>query len=113
MREQLIRLDPEAVNTVRLRRGWTWADLAREAGMSPPTRAKVTNGQPISIRTARRVCKVLRMSLRSTLLDVGHGDAASAANSARPTTETHAVFDPGAGPDSVEQTREDDERNGD
>ena len=60
-------MDHAALDAARLARGWTWADLGRAVCLSPPTRQKVAKGEALSIRTVKRIARVLRISVRSLL----------------------------------------------
>jgi len=77
--EQLLHVDVVTLNTARLLRGWTWNDLARQCGFSAPTRAKLAQGRPVTIRTARRVCATLRIPLRRALILPASSPAADGA----------------------------------
>lgn len=77
MREQPVQMNHAVLDAARLARGWTWADLGRAVGLSPPTRQKVANGGAVSIRTVRRIARVLRVSVRSLLAP---GDTATCAS---------------------------------
>jgi transcriptional regulator with XRE-family HTH domain len=76
VREQPVQMNHAILDAARLARGWTWADLGRAVALSPPTRQKVANGEAVSIRTVRRIARVLRVSVRS-LLAVGDGTGAA------------------------------------
>lgn len=67
----MVQLDRSIIQRACLLRGWTWEDLARSVPLAAGTRTRVANGREISIRTARRVCKVLGLSLRKTFTDGG------------------------------------------
>jgi transcriptional regulator with XRE-family HTH domain len=67
-RERMVRLDTQAIDRARLEHGWTWRQLARACEFSPPTRTKIAQGRAISIRTAARVCRALRVPLRRALV---------------------------------------------
>ena len=69
MSEQLVRMDRGTLNSARLARGLTWAELGRLVGLSAPTRTKVTNGGAVSIRTVRRLARFFRLPIRRLLAD--------------------------------------------
>jgi len=67
MGEELVRMDPAALASARVARGWTEAELARQVSLSPPTRQKAVHGQPVSVRTAARIARALRMRVAELL----------------------------------------------
>jgi transcriptional regulator with XRE-family HTH domain len=89
----MVRLDTKAIDKRRLLRGWTWSDLAREVGIAELTRTKVARGRPVSIRTARRVCEKLQISLRQALVlsdSAEAGETRSATAPAEPRADEPA-----------------------
>ena len=96
MREQTVKMNHAtlnaALNAARLARGWTWADLGRAVGLSPPTRQKIAKGEAVSIRTVKRVARVLRISVRS-LLGIEAGAKAQAGGDQRPPGGTVDGFE--------------------
>lgn len=64
----MVKLDAGRLNRARLRRGWTWADVAAATGLASRTRTKLANGEPVTITVARRACAALRISLAAALI---------------------------------------------
>jgi len=69
MSEQLVKMDQRTLDSARLARGLTWAELGRLVGLSAPTRTKVTNGGAVSIRTVGRLARFFRLPIRKLFRD--------------------------------------------
>jgi transcriptional regulator with XRE-family HTH domain len=63
----MVHLKTSEIDRARLVRGWTWNELARRCPLSPRTRTKVKNGGGLSLRVARRVCRVLKLRFAEML----------------------------------------------
>ena len=55
---------PETIPVILARRGWKPSDLAYEARLSYSVISNAINGQKISEKTARKICKALKMDLK-------------------------------------------------
>lgn len=93
MSEQLVRMEQRALNSARLARGLTWAELGRLVGLSSPTRTKVTNGGAVSIRTVRRLARFFRLPVRKLL---GRADEAAVGGSGDGGNMPQAIGLPGS-----------------
>jgi transcriptional regulator with XRE-family HTH domain len=54
------RLPPDKMDRARVARGWSVADLAREAGLSIATASRALAGRPVSGQTLRGLGRAFR-----------------------------------------------------
>jgi plasmid maintenance system antidote protein VapI len=54
-----VRVSGSRLRLELARRGWSHGDLARSAGISPPTVSAAIAGRPLAPRTVRRIAEAL------------------------------------------------------
>lgn len=54
------RLPPDRMNRARVERGWSVADLAREAEVSIATASRALAGRPVSVKTLQGLGRAFR-----------------------------------------------------
>lgn len=67
---QIITLQPDRLRLELARRGWSAADLAREARVSPPTVSAALAGRPIAAQSLALIAGALSRGLVVPTIDV-------------------------------------------
>jgi transcriptional regulator with XRE-family HTH domain len=60
-------INADLVRALRISKGWTATELAKQCGFAPITRTRIAKGGPLSIRTVRKLAAVLGVEIPQIL----------------------------------------------
>lgn len=63
-----LQMNVDALNAMRVQRGWSKRDFQRTTKFSSATCALIWGGKSVSIRTAKRAAQALGMAFRNAVL---------------------------------------------